>query len=174
MTDKAMGLPAIMSSLLRRTRTVLLTTAAINVDAVERFDDDVSVLDLHDVTAIAGFRAPVEIRTAFCFDLSLLDALSGRITADIQVPKGQEDLFARDTAAEVANMVQGLCSADFPNLGQVLSLRPPTVLLGERHIIRPKDALFGTMRMRTPNGWLSIHLLRPDVLFDSQLHYKNC
>jgi CheY-specific phosphatase CheX len=161
-----------MSSVLRRTRAVLLSTAAINIDAVERFDGDVRELDLHDVTAVGGFGDPLGVRAAFSFQTDLLDALFGRITADIPVPKGQEDLFTRETAAEVTNMVLGLCSGDFPDLGRILVLTPPVVLSSDRHIDRRDDAVFGTMRMRTTNGGLSIHLLRPKDLFDGELNYR--
>ncbi|MBB4266770.1 chemotaxis protein CheX [Roseospira visakhapatnamensis] len=165
-----MPLSTLMSSILRRTRRILLATAAINIDAVERFDGDVSALDLHDITAVGGFGEPIGVRAAFSFDNSLLRALYGRFTADIPVPRGQEDLFCRDTAAEIANMILGTSSGDFPEVGRSIAMTPVIVLTEDRHIDRRHHAVFGTMRVRAPSGRLDVHLLRPRELFDNRLN----
>lgn len=170
MTETATS--AIMASVLRRTRGVLLNTAAIPVEAVERFEGDVPSLDIHHVTAVAGLGAPLGVLTAFTFDPTLLTALFDRFTADIEVPEGQDDVFERETAAEIVNLVLGMCSGDFPDLGKLIVLTPPAVLDGARTIDRRQDATFGSMRLRTPSGIMNIHLLRPHHLFDSSLNYK--
>jgi len=173
--EPVMPLTTIMASLLRRTRRVLLANTAIDVEAVERFDADVQELTLHDVTAVGGFNDPLSVRAAFSFESTLLNALYGRFTADITVPKEQEDLFVRDAAAEMANLILGTCSGDFPNLRRTIALIPVIVLVEDRHIDRRDHTVFGTMRVRATSGRLDIHLLRPKDLFDNHLnHLASC
>ncbi|WP_299443015.1 chemotaxis protein CheX [uncultured Rhodospira sp.] len=171
MMQPVMPLTSVMASVLRRTRRVLLASTAVNVEAVERYVVDAPTLELHDVTAVGGFNAPLGVRAAFSFERSLLEVLYGRFTADIAVPDGQEDLYVHDTAAEIANLILGLCSGDFPNLDGTIALIPVVVLTEERHIDRRDHAVFGTMRMRAPDGRLDVHLLRPKEMFDDQLNH---
>lgn len=164
--------PKIMGAVLRRMSAVFLSTAAIAVEAVETFDGDARMLRLHGVTAMAGLGPPLGMTLAFSFDPPLLKMLYARLTADIRVPAGEEARYAEDAAAETLNTVLGLCTADFERIDSAITLTPPVVLIGDRAIDRRRDAVFGSMRVRTATGGVSVSLVGPSQLFDACLNYK--
>lgn len=166
-------IPKVMASTLAQTREVLSAEAVISVDGAETFDCDVMKLQLHDMTVIAGLGGPISLLIAFSFDSSLVDALYHRVTADIEVPPGEEDLYKRETAAEIVNTILGLCTCDFQNIEESIALSPPVIIEDARCIHRPKNAVFASMRIRTEKGIVSVSFIGPRELFDDHLNYQS-
>jgi len=165
-------IPRAMASILAHTRQVLHSEAVLEVQGAETFDCDVSKLQLHDLTAIAGLGGPIGLLIAFSFERSLIEAIYQRVTADIGVPEGEEALYIRETAAEIVNTILGLCTADFQNLDQTIALSPPVILEDARCIHRPKNAVFASMRVRTERGVVTMSFVGPRDLFDEYLNYQ--
>lgn len=166
-------IPRVMASILGQTREVLAAEAVIAVDGAETFDCDVTKLQLHDMTVIAGLGGPISLLIAFSFESSLVDALFSRVTADIEVPSGEEDLYRRETAAEIVNTILGLCTSDFQNIEESIALSPPVIIEDARCIHRPKNAVFANMRIRTERGIVSVSFVGPRELFDDHLNYQS-
>lgn len=165
-------IPRVMASILGQTREVLAAEAVISVEGAETFDCDVSKLQLHDMTAIAGLGGPISLLIAFSFENELVEALFSRITADIEVPAGEEDLYRRETVAEMVNTILGLCTTDLQNIEESIALSPPVIIEDARCIHRPKNAVFASMRIRTEKGKVSVSFVGPRELFDDRLNYQ--
>lgn len=165
-------IPRVMASILGQTREVLAAEAVISVEGAETFDCDVSKLHLHDMTAIAGLGGPISLLIAFSFESRLVESLFTRITADIEVPAGEEDLYRRETVAEVVNTILGLCTTDLQNIEESIALSPPVIIEDARCIHRPKNAVFASMRIRTEKGKVSVSFVGPRELFDDRLNYQ--
>lgn len=173
MTFNKTIIPRVMASILGQTREVLAAEAVIAVDGAETFDCDVTRLHLHDMTVIAGLGGPISLLIAFSFEKSLVEALFNRVTADIEVPPGEEDLYRRETAAEIVNTILGLCTTDFQNIEESIALSPPVIIEDARCIHRPKNAVFANMRIRTERGIVSVSFVGPRELFDDHLNYQS-
>ncbi len=163
-------IPRLMQSVLKRTRSVLGTDMAVVVTGAHAQDCGLTALDLHDTTAIAGLSGPVQLLIAFSFSAQLLEVLFERFTADIRIPDDERDLHLRETAAELANIVLGRCTADLQIVDRAIVLTPPVVIDGARRILRPKHAVFASMRIDTEHGHLDVSFVGPPELFDSQLN----
>lgn len=165
-------IPKVMDSILSQTRSVLHSEAAVEVLGAETFDSDVTELQLHDLTAIAGLGGPISLLIAFSFERSLIEAIYLRFTADIDVPDGDEALYRRETAAEIVNTILGHCTGDFHDIEQSIALSPPVIVEDARYIHRPKSAVFASMRVRTAQGIVTVSLVGPRELFDDHLNYQ--
>lgn len=166
-------IPRVMASILGQTREVLSAEAVIAVDGAETFDCEVSKLQLHDMTVIAGLGGPISLLIAFSFDTPLMNALFARVTADIDIPADETELYRRETAAEIVNTILGLCTSDLQNIEDSIALSPPVVVEDARCIHRPKNAVFASMRIRTEKGIVSVGFVGPRELFDDHLNYQS-
>jgi hypothetical protein len=166
-------IPRVMASILDQTREILSAEAVIAVEGAENFDLNVKKLHLHNLTVIAGLGGPISLLIAFSFEESLVDALFTRIAADIEIPPGEEDLYRRETAAEIVNTILGLCTSDFQSIEESIALSPPVVVEDARCIHRPKNAVFASMRIRTERGILSVSFVGPREMFDDHLNYQS-
>lgn len=167
--DKAI-IPKVMNSILHWTTHVLALEAVISVTEAAPFACDVDELQLHDLTAIAGLGGAVNVLVGFSFERSLLDAVYARMTADIDVPAGEEALYLRETAAETVNLILGLSTADLGTLDMAVVLSPPVILEDARSVYRPKKAVFASMRIHTERGFLDVSVVGPRELFDEHLN----
>jgi len=89
------------------------------------------------------------------------------------VPPGEEDLYRCSTVTEVANVIIGNCTADFSSFGERISISPPILLEGTKHIHRMKDAMFNNVAIVTAQGCFDINLVGPRDMFNAHLDYVN-
>jgi CheY-like chemotaxis protein/CheY-specific phosphatase CheX len=160
----------IMDAISSRTRAVLASEASLNVLDVKISGGEPSELVLHDITAIASMENPIGLRVAFSFERDLLAEIFSKFTSDIDVPQGDSDRYARDVAAEILNIVLGLCTMDDPCKGQRVALSSPVVIDGPRNIRRPNDAVFSCMRISTDHGGMDVSVVGPKDMFDKALN----
>lgn len=165
-------IPRILGSIFRNTEEMLEVEAGIAIEGVENINRDAASLELHDVTAVASLGPPVALKMAFSFDHALLNVLFAHATAATDIPDGDRVAYYKDTAAEAVNTILGRCAEDFQSIDKAIDLSTPTVLVDNRSITRPDDAIFGCMRIRTSKGGISVSLIGPLELFDDALNYK--
>lgn len=164
-------IPQMMDAVLARTRWMLHSEIGLEVVAVEAIRRDVPRLDLHDMTAIAGFGGPVGLLIAFSFQHSLCEALFASFTKGLDIPADETELYVRETLAEIVNTILGLCTGDIRGVDHAVTLSPPVILEDAKSIRRPRDAVFATMRMRTDKGIADVNFVGPRELFDDKLNY---
>lgn len=161
----------VVASTLARTRSYFEEEFAIDVTDVSQDRGNIELLEIHDLTAIVGVGGPINLLVAFSFEQALVDALYRRMTADIEVPPGEEDLYRSSAAAEIVNTIIGNCTADFQQRDHGISLTPPVILDKAKHIQRMKNAVFVSRSLETTFGRVDINLVGPTELFDDSLNY---
>ena len=161
----------VIASLVGRTKCYLADEIGIEVTAVQEVIGALDSLKLKEFTAIIGVGGGLGLLIAFSFPRKLVDILYERLTADIQVPPGEEALYRGSTVAEVANIIIGNCTADFAGHGEQVSISPPVLLEGTKQIHRLKDAMFDCISMVTAHGCFDIDLVGPHEMFDARLEY---
>ena len=161
----------VVASTLARTRSYFEEEFGIGVTDVSQDHGDIEMLEIHDLTAIVGVGGRVNLLVAFSFEQRLVDALYERMTADIDVPAGEEDLYRGSAAAEIVNTIIGNCTADFQQRDHGIALTPPVILDKAKHIQRMKNAVFMSRALDTAFGRVDINLVGPTELFDGNLDY---
>ncbi len=161
----------VVAATLARTRSYFEEEFAIGVDDVSQDRGDIDMLDIHDLTAIVGVGGPVNLLVAFSFEQRLVDTLFQRMTADIDVPAGEEDVYRSAAAAEIVNTIIGNCTSDFQQQDRGIALTPPVILNKAKHLQRMKNAVFVSRTLNTEFGCVDINLVGPTELFDDSLNY---
>jgi CheY-specific phosphatase CheX len=161
----------VVAATLARTRSYFEEEFGINVIDVSQNRGNIEMLAIHDLTAIVGVGGTVNLLVAFSFEQTLVDALYDRMTADIEVPPGEEELYRGSAAAEIVNTIIGNCTADFQQRDHGISLTPPVILDTAKHIQRMKNAVFMSRALDTEFGRVDINLVGPTELFDVNLDY---
>ncbi len=161
----------VVASTLERTRSYFEEEFGIDVSDISRDSGDIATLDIHGLTAVVGVSGPVSLLVAFSFDESLVDVLYRRMTAEIEVPPGEEDIYRSSVAAEILNTILGNCTADLQQRDKAITLTPPMILDSAKHIHRMKNALFISRSLSSEFGSVDINLVGPGELFDSSLNY---
>lgn len=164
-------MPRIMQSALDRTRAFLGEEMDIPVLEASPSTGKLDLLALRDTTAIVGVGGSVNLLIAFSFDASLLDELTTRFTADLDVPDDQRALYVQDAAAEVVNIIAGHCTIDLEDPNVIISLSPPVIIDQAKSIRRPNQAVFACLCLGTPFGRVDIDFIGPRELFDEELNY---
>lgn len=160
-----------MTSALDRTRKFFKEELGIEIASATPSIGDVKTLALHDITAIIGVGGAVNLLIAFSFSRSLRDKLLAKFTSDLVVPPEQKGLYARETAAEIVNIVMGHCTIDLQSLDGAITLSPPVIIEKAKSIRRPKNAVFANLRIETEFGCADINFVGPRGLFDEYLNY---
>jgi CheY-specific phosphatase CheX len=127
---------------------------------------------LRSVTAIVGVGGADGLYIAYSYDESLIRAMTKRYTAELSIAPEDEDLYMRETASDVVNIIVGNCTADLARRGDVITLSPPVLMLGARTIQgRPKTAI-AALTLQFPDGALDVAFVGPRHLFDEHLNYR--
>ena len=164
-------MPKIIQSALSRTRLFLAEEIGIPVTEATPSMGRLDLLDLRDVTAIVGVGGAVNILMAFSFERRLLEEVTARFAAGIDIPEEERDFYLQDTAAEMVNIVAGHCTIDLENPDQIISLSPPVIVNEAKSIRRPNQAVFACLCLNTDFGQVDIDFIGPGELFDEKLNF---
>ena len=145
-----------------------LGLAVVGIDRRLRHEEHVV---LRSMTAIVGVGSQVGLYIAYSYDESLIRAMTKRYTAELTIPPGDDELYMRETASDVVNVIVGNCTADLSQQGRLITLSPPVLALGARTIqARPKTTI-ATLTLRFADGALDVAFVGPRLLFDDHLNY---
>jgi CheY-specific phosphatase CheX len=170
MTFSRKQFPKAMAAVKKRTIAYLADEISLPVTTNKMVIGNLDVLELRDITTIVGTGGPVSLLIAYCFDRGLLEHLCRTLTLHLNIAPHEYELFLRETAAEMVNIVLGHATADLAEEGNDVTLSPPVVLEGGRRIHRPKKAMFATLELSTIYGILDIYFIGPPELFDQRLN----
>lgn len=162
---------AVITSLIDQTKHYLASQAGIDVTDARRAMGNIDHLKLQESTAIIGIGGSIGLLIAFSFSQKIVDLLYDRLTANIEVPAGDEALYRSETVTEIANVIIGNCTADFSTNGERISMSPPILLEGTKYIHRMKSAMFDSISLVTEYGCFDINLVGPREMFDAHLNY---
>jgi CheY-specific phosphatase CheX len=155
----------------QRTISFLRDELGLAVERLERKFRHEEHVVLRGMTAMVGVGSQVGLYIAYSYDESLIRAMTKRYTAELTVTPGEEDLYMRETASDVVNVIVGNCTADLAQRGGVITLSPPVLMLGARTIqARPKTTI-ATLTLQFGEGALDVAFVGPRLLFDDHLNY---
>jgi CheY-specific phosphatase CheX len=162
---------AVLKVVEQRTIAFLKEQLDFSAEKIERRLHHEESVVLRDITAIVGVGSRQGLYIAYSYDQSLIRAVTGRYTAELSFPPEEEDLYMRETASDVVNVIVGNCTAELARRGEVVTLSPPVLAIGARTIQgRPKTAI-ATLTLKYPQGCLDVAFVGPKLLFDENLNY---
>jgi CheY-specific phosphatase CheX len=161
----------VMDAVFARTRAFLQDETGVALIRTTSRWGELEAVALHDVTAIAGVGGGLNLLIAFSFSTGLLERLFMRVTDGLDIPADEHDIYVRDTASEVVNIILGRCTADLADSDRAISLSPPVLIEEAKSIRRVRNALFASLCLETEHGAVDINFVGPRELFDPALNY---
>jgi CheY-specific phosphatase CheX len=127
---------------------------------------------LRSMTAIVGVGSKAGLYIAYSYEDSLIRAMMKRYTEGLAVSPEEEELYIRDTASDVVNVIVGNCTADLARRKELITLSPPVLMDGARTIRGRSETTIAALTLRFPEGALDIAFVGPRIMFDDHLNYK--
>lgn len=163
---------AVIEVVEQRTIAFLRDQLGLVVEGIDRRMHRGECVVLRAMTAIVGVGSTAGLYIAYSYDDSLIREMTKRYTVGLTIPAGEEELYARETASDVVNVIIGNSTADLAKRGEMITLSPPVLMEGARTIQgRPKTTI-ATLTLRFPEGALDVAFVGPRLLFDDQLNYR--
>ena len=162
----------VMQSAIGRTRSYFESEFNISVTEVDTGVGNLDSLTLLDMTAIIGMGGLVNLLFAFSFQDGFINALYQRMTEGMEVQPDEVEMYREAAAGEVVNTILGHCTIDLQKLDrQGISMTPPVILDRAKTIRRMKNSMFYTQSLHTVLGQMTINLVGPLELFNTNLDY---
>ena len=127
---------------------------------------------LRDMTAIVAVGSKAGLYIAFSYDDALIRALAAIYTAGLTIGPGEEELYVRETASDIVNVIVGNITAELATRGGTITLSPPVFVGGARTIRGHRDATVAVLTLNFAAGALDVEFVGPKYLFDEQLNYR--
>jgi CheY-specific phosphatase CheX len=156
----------------RRTVAFMRDELGLVAERIERRTHHEECVVLRSMTAIVGVGSRAGLYIAYSYDEPLIRLMTTQYTKGLTIPPGQEDLYARETASDVLNVIVGNCTADLARRGQLISLSPPVLMAGARTIQRRAETSVAAITLQFTDGALDIAFVGPRISFDDQLNYQ--
>jgi CheY-specific phosphatase CheX len=155
----------------QRTIAFLKDQLDLSVEKISRRLHHEESVVLREMTAIVGVGSSKGLYIAYSYDESLIRAMTVRYTAELSIPPDEEDLYMRETASDVVNVIVGNCTAELARRGEVMTLSPPVLALGARTIQGRRKTAIATLTLKYPQGSLDVAFVGPKLSFDDHLNY---
>jgi CheY-specific phosphatase CheX len=156
----------------QRTIAFMKDQLGLKASAIERRLLHKEPVVLRAMTAIVGVGSKAGLYIAYSYDQSLIRAMMKRYTEGLTVSPEEEDLYIRDTASDVVNVIVGNCTADLAKRKELITLSPPVLVDGARTIQGRNETTIAALTLRFLEGELDIAFVGPRIMFDDQLNYK--
>jgi CheY-specific phosphatase CheX len=140
--------------------------------AVSRRLSRADTIKLREVTAMVGVGARAGLYVAYSYDDGLIRTMMRRYTAELSIAPEEEELYVRETASDIVNVIIGNCTADLAKRGETMSLSPPVLMVGARTIQIRAETVGAVLTLQFPEGVLDLVFVGPKILFDDQLNYS--
>lgn len=162
----------IMQSVISRTRAYFEGEFEISLTETGSNAGHFETLTLLDMTAIIGMGGAINLLIAFSFQDGLINAMYERMTDGLGIQPDEVDMYREAAAGEAINTILGNCTIDLQELdGRGIAMTPPVILDQVKTIRRMKNAMFYTQNIDTALGCMTISLVGPRELFNTNLEY---
>lgn len=156
----------------QRTIAFMKDQLGLTATATERRLLHKEAVVLRAMTAIVGVGSKAGLYIAYSYDQSLIRAMTKRYTEGLTVSPEEEELYIRETASDVVNVIVGNCTADLARRKELITLSPPVLVDGARTIQGRNETTIAALTLKFPEGELDIAFVGPRILFDEHLNYK--
>jgi len=168
--DHEIGL--VMRVVEQRTLAFFRDELGLEPTALERRTYDEKCVVLRAITAIVAVGSRAGIYIAYSYDLSLIRAMTKLYTAGLSVADDEEELYIRETASDIVNVIVGNSTAELASRGELITLSPPVLMVGAKTIQSRDGSTVAAITARFPDGALDMAFVGPKILFDDHLNYK--
>jgi CheY-specific phosphatase CheX len=141
-------------------------------NAVDRCLRHEGFVMLRSITAIVGVGSRAGLYIAFSYDDPLIRAMTRRYTEDLSIAPEEEELYVRETASDIVNVIVGNSTADLARRGELITLSPPVLMEGARTIHARRESTIATLTLHFPRGALDVAFVGPRLMFDEHLNYR--
>jgi CheY-specific phosphatase CheX len=162
---------AVMEVVAERTITFFREQLSLRPTGVDCRMHHEKSLQLRGVTAIVAVGTTAGLYIAYSYDEALIRAITKRHTAGISFSPDEADLYMRETASDVVNIIIGNCTSDLAQRGELISLSPPVLMEGARTIQGRSDSTIAALTLSFADGALDVAFVGPKILFDDQLSF---
>lgn len=162
----------VMQSVITRARAYFEGELGISMTVTNGNAGHLDMLTLLDMTAIIGMGGAINLLIAFSFQDNLINTMYEQMTDGLGIQPDEVDMYREASAGEAVNTILGHCTVDLQKLDQRgIAMTPPVILDRAKTIRRMKNAMFYTQRMDTALGCMTISLVGPRELFNTNLEY---
>lgn len=162
----------IMKSVISRTRAYFESELEIIPTETSSNAGNLDTLTLLDMTAIIGMGGAINLLIAFSFQDGLINAMYERMTDGLGIQPDEVEMYREASAGEAVNTILGNCTVDLQELdGRGIVMTPPVIFNRVKTIRRMKNAMFYTQNIDTALGSMTISLVGPRELFNTNLEY---
>lgn len=162
----------IMQSVITRTRAYFEGELGIGMAETNSNAGHLDTLTLLDMTAIIGMGGAINLLIAFSFQDGLINAMYEQMTDGLGIQPDEVDMYREAAAGETVNTILGHCTEDLQKLDRRgIAMTPPVILDRVKTIRRMKNAMFYTQNLDTALGCMTISLVGPRELFNTNLEY---
>jgi CheY-specific phosphatase CheX len=163
---------AVIEVVERRTISFMKDQLGLKASAIVRRLLHKEPVVLRAMTAIVGVGSKAGLYIAYSYERSLITAMMRRYTEGLTVSADEEELYVRETASDVVNVIVGNCTADLAKRKELITLSPPVLVDGARTIQGRGETTIAAITVRFPEGELDIAFVGPRLMFDEHLNYK--
>jgi CheY-specific phosphatase CheX len=155
-------------------RTIAFVRDEIGLEAtrIERRMHDEKCVVLRAITAMVAVGSRAGLYIAYSYDLSLIRAMTKLYTAGLDPAPDEEELYIRETASDIVNVIVGNSTAELAKRGELVTLSPPVLMVGARTIQSRDGSTVAALTLHFPQGALDVAFVGPKVLFDDHLNYQ--
>jgi hypothetical protein len=146
---------AVVEVVVKRTVSFMREELGVAPTGVTRHGGRPESLLLRDITAIVGVGSRSGLYIAFSYDDSLIRAMMRRYTADLGVAPEEEELYVRETASDIVNVI----------------VSPPVLMVGARTICGRPGTTVATLTLQFQEGLLDLAFVGPKLMFDEHLNF---
>ncbi|MFZ2031590.1 MAG: chemotaxis protein CheX [Vitreimonas sp.] len=141
-------------------------------NGVERRTHHEKSVTLRPITAIVAVGSRAGLYIAYSYDVSLIRAMTKRYTSGLGVANDAEEVWIRETASDVVNVIVGNSTADLARRGELVTLSPPVLMVGARTIQGRDESTIAALTILFPEGALDVAFVGPRILFDDHLNLQ--
>jgi CheY-specific phosphatase CheX len=162
----------VMQVVEQRTIAFMHDELGLSPSGIDRLTHHAKSVVLRPITAIVGVGSRAGLYIAYSYDVSLIRAMTKRYTSELGVGDDAEEVWIRETASDVVNVIVGNSTADLAKLGELVTLSPPVLVVGARTIQGRDETTIAALTMNFPEGALDIAFVGPRILFDDRLNLQ--
>jgi CheY-specific phosphatase CheX len=162
----------VMQVVEQRTVAFMRDELGLAPTTIERHTHHEKSVVLRPITAIVGVGSRAGLYIAYSYDVSLIRAMTRKYTSGLDLANSSEELYIRETASDIVNVIVGNSTADLARRGELITLSPPVLVVGARTIQGRDESTIAALTLRFSEGALDVAFVGPRILFDDHLNLQ--
>jgi CheY-specific phosphatase CheX len=162
----------VMKVVEQRTLAFLRDEMGLEPITTDRHLHEAKSVVLRAMTAIVAVGSRAGLYIAYSYDLPLIRAMTKLYTAGLTIAADEEEVYIRETASDIVNVIVGNSTAELARRGEMITLSPPVLMVGAKTIQSRDGSTVATTTARFAQGALDVAFVGPKILFDDYLNFR--